>query len=164
MVVNRFEAEQGWVAVSEDGAVWRYRGRASAGVLVFGRDTEAGLYQATHQDCFSKDTSLASSSWAAAVRFAVTGRAEELEPAVAAATAGEATPLGALETEARAGEGAVADPGGAPAAWPDGALAGSAAGSEAASDILERLPRLSRAERKEILDRLLHLETLDADA
>lgn len=79
----RFEANEGWVAVSPDGAMWRHRGRGSVGVLVFERtESGAALYQATHQDCYSQDTSLTTESWREAVRFAMEGRAAALSAGV----------------------------------------------------------------------------------
>jgi hypothetical protein len=70
----RFEAEKGWVPVNTAGNVWRYRAHGSAGVIVFQRAEDGTrLYEATHLDSSSSDTTITTPSRRKALRFAVTG-------------------------------------------------------------------------------------------
>jgi len=152
----RFEAEVGWVAVSPDGSMWCHRGRGSAGVLVFERGPGGErLHHATHQDCFSVDTNLTTPSRRTAVRFALNGSPRRAPGAVLQRPA---------SVEGRAAEPIAPDPtdvGTAPSQLhgpePVGAV-GDGGDAETKTGILEALPRLSAAERKEVLARLLQLE------
>ncbi|HWO12027.1 MAG TPA: hypothetical protein VNN80_21180 [Polyangiaceae bacterium] len=149
----RFEAEKGWVAVSADGCVWCYRGRGSAGVLAFERDEEGrARYQATHQDCFSEDTSITTDSRRSAVRFAVGGSA-----AAGAARVGTAAPAAHAEGQRvpAPSNGTACELGPEPLA---DSIELSPRTGEAKAEILAALPGLSPADRREILARLLELE------
>ena len=172
----RFEARQGWVAVSPDGSVWCYRARGCAGVLVFERN-DAGkvLFQATHQDCFSVDTSLTTESRRTAIRFAVTGVG-----GAGGAGGGVEGPAGGESPDTDANAGATASSGHAPSEPDrvvDGRLEDDAREGEwhasgrgtsgpdvltamsSKREILEALPGLSLDDRREVLDHLLQLES-----
>jgi hypothetical protein len=71
----KFEADEGWVPVNTAGNVWRYRTRGRAGLVVFKRAEDGGrLYEATHLDSSSSDSTITTPSRRKAIRFAVTGK------------------------------------------------------------------------------------------
>lgn len=68
-----FEPLTGWMPVNTLGTVWRYRGRGVFGLFYFKMVEGQRLYEVTHQDHRSNDTSLMTAKRKAAVRFAETG-------------------------------------------------------------------------------------------